>query len=117
MWLFHNLLCFDDIQQEVVVSAPRGQKVDLLPVVDLIVLGDVVSCIVRKLHHVIGAVGWCAVVSQQGTEHTALWGPCAECDAARGVVANSYCLWPLTEEVQNPIAKGGVEPQLVQFTN
>ena len=110
--------CFANIQLEVVVSAPRGQKVDLLPVVGLIV-----SRIVRKLHHVIGAVGWCAVVSQQGeeqgTEHTALWGPCAECDAARGVVADSYCLWhwPLTEEVQNPIAKGGVEPQLVQFTN
>ena len=52
----------------------------------------------------------CAVVSQQGeeqgTEHTALRGPCAECDAARGVVADSYFLWPLTEEVQNPIAKG-----------
>ena len=108
----HNLLCFADIQQEVVVSAPRGQKVDLLPVVGLIVLGDEThqSCVVRKLHHVIGTVGCCAVVSQQGeeqgTEHTALWGPCAECDAARGVVADSYCLWPLTEEVQNPIAKG-----------
>lgn len=44
----HNLLCFADIQQEVVVSAPRGQKVDLLPVVGLIVLGDEThqSCVV-----------------------------------------------------------------------
>ncbi|KAJ8357129.1 hypothetical protein SKAU_G00199230 [Synaphobranchus kaupii] len=49
---------------------------------------------------------------EQGTEHTALGGPCAECDAARGVVADSYCLWPLTEEVQQPVAEGGVEPQL-----
>ena len=119
----HNLLCFADIQQEVVVSAPRGQKVDLLPVVGLIVLGDEThqSCVVRKLHHVIGAVGCCAVVSQQGveqgTEHTALRGPCAECDAARDVVADSYCLGSLTEKVQHPIAKGGVEPQLVQFTD
>ena len=119
----HNLLCFADIQQEVVVSAPRGQKVDLLPVVGLVVLGDEThqSCIVRKLHHVIGAEGWCAVVSQQGeeqgTEHAALWGPCAECDAARGVVADSDCLCPLTEEVQYPVAEGGVEPQLVQFTD
>ena len=93
----HNLLCFADIQQEVVVSAPRGQKVDLLPVVGLIVLGDEThqSCVVRKLHHVIGAVGCCAVVSQQGeeqgTEHTALRGPCAECDAARDVVVFSSC--------------------------
>ena len=99
------------------------QKVDLLPVVGLIVLGDEThqSCVVRKLHHVIGAVGCCAVVSQQGeeqgTEHTALRGPCAECDAARDVVADSYCLGSLTEKVQYPIAKGGVEPQLVQFTD
>src|SRR4029434_9370395 len=70
-------------------------------VVGLIVLGDEThqSCIVRKLHHVIGAVGWCAVVSQQGgeqgTEHTALWGPSAECDAARGVVAceSAFSRW------------------------
>ena len=44
-------------------------------------------------------------------------GPCAECDATQGVVADSYCLWPLTEKVQQPVAKGGVEPQLVQFTD
>ena len=79
-------------------------------VVGLIILGYEThqSGIVCKLHHVIGAVGWCAVVSQQGdeqgTEHTALWVPCAERDAARGVVANSYCLWSVTEEVQYPIA-------------
>src|SRR4029434_3726968 len=115
--------CFANIQLEVVVSAPRGQKVDLLPVVGIIVLGDEThqSCVVRKLHHVIGTVGCWAVVSQQGeeqgTEHTALRGPCTECDAARDVVADSYCLGSLTEKVQHPIAKGGVEPQLVQFTN
>ena len=66
----HNLLCFADIQQEIVVSAPRSQTVDLLLVLGLIVLGDEthqsgISC---KLSHVIGAVGWCAVVCQQGEE-------------------------------------------------
>ena len=77
----NNLLGFADIQQEVVVSAPHGQKVDLLPVEGLVVLGDEThqSCIVRKLHHVISVVGWCAVMSQQGeeqgTEHTALGRP------------------------------------------
>ena len=97
----NNLLSFADIQQEVVVAAPCGQKVDLLPVVGLIVLSDEThqSGVIRKLHHVIGAVGWCAVVSQQGgeqgTEHTALWGPSAECDAARDVVSDSYCLGSL----------------------
>ena len=44
-------------------------------------------------------------------------GPCAECDADGGVVDDSYCLWPLTEKVEQPVAKGGVEPQLVQFTD
>ncbi len=124
MWpLNNNLLGLADVQQEVVVSAPRGQKVDLLPVVGLVILGDEThqSCVVSRLHQVIVAVGWCAVMSQQGeeqgTEHTTLGGPCAECDAARGAVTDSYCLWPLTEEVQQPVAKGGVEPQLVKFTD
>lgn len=35
-----NLPGLADIQQEVVLSAPCGQKVDLLPAVGLIVLGD-----------------------------------------------------------------------------
>ena len=119
----NNLLSFADIQQEVVVAAPHGQKVDLLPIAGLIVLSDEThqSGIIRKLHHVIGAVGWCAVMSQQGEEqgreHTALGGPSAECDAARGVIADPYCLWPLAEEVQHPVAKRGAEPQLDQFTD
>ena len=120
----NNLLCLADVQQEVVVSAPRGQTVDLIPVVGLVILGDEThqrSCVVRKLHHVIGAVGCSAVMGQQGeeqgTEHTALGSPCAECDAARGVVADSYCLWPLTEEVQQPVTEGGAELQLVKFTD
>lgn len=62
VWLFLKSttisFCFADIQQEVVVSAPRGQKVDLLPVVGLIVLGDETNqtCVVCKLHHV--TIGW-----------------------------------------------------------
>ena len=76
----NNLFCFADIQQEVVVSAPRGQMVAHFPVVGLVVPGDEThqSCVVCKLHHVIGAVGLCTVVSQQGeeqgTEHIALGG-------------------------------------------
>ena len=76
----NSLFGFADIQQEVVVSVPRGQKIDL-SVVGLVVPGDEThqSCVVCKLHHVIGAVGWCVVVSQQGekqgTEHTALGAP------------------------------------------
>ena len=43
---------------------------------------------------------------EQGTEHTALGGPCAECDAARGVVADSYCLWPLTGFLKEKFTAG-----------
>lgn len=69
-----------------VVSAPCGQKVDFLPVVSsFMVMRPTRDCVVRKLHHVIGAVGWCAVVCQQdeeqGTKHTALGRPCAHCEA------------------------------------
>ena len=83
----NNLLGLADIQQKVVVFAPRGQKIDLLPVVSLVALSDEThqSCVVCKLHYVIGAVGCRAVMCQQGeeqgTEHTALGGPCAQCDA------------------------------------
>ena len=63
----NNLLSLADVQQEVVVLAPTGQELDLFPVVSLIALGDEPyrCCVVRKLHKVVGAVGWCAVVCQQ----------------------------------------------------
>lgn len=57
-----NLLSLIDIEQEVVVPAPCGQKVDFLRLVGHVILGDETyqSCVVCKLHHVICAVGWCA---------------------------------------------------------
>ena len=62
------------------------------------------------------AVQLCVQGEEQGTEHTALGGPCAQCDAAWGVVADTYSLWPLTEEVQQPAAEGA-EPQFVKFAD
>ena len=86
-----------DVQQEIAVFAPCGQE--FFPVVGLIALSyePHQCCVVRKLHKVVGAVGWCAVVRQQGeeqrTEHAALWGPCAQGDTVGGVVANTHCFF------------------------
>ncbi|XP_034029502.1 cytochrome P450 4B1-like [Thalassophryne amazonica] len=49
----------------------------------------------------------CQQGEEQGAKHTALVGPCAHCDAASNVVANTYYLRPLTKEVQKPVAEGG----------
>ena len=48
---------------------------------------------------------------QDGAEHAHLWGPCVE-DQRRGVVV-SYLqhLGAARQEVQDPIAQGGVETQ------
>lgn len=58
----NNLLCLADIQRKVL--APAGSEVNLFPVVRFIAFGDEShqSCVVRKLHKMVGAVGWCAVV-------------------------------------------------------
>lgn len=61
---------------------------DFFPVVRLIVVGDETnhSCIIRKLHDVVGAEGECAVIGQQGeeqeTEYTSLGGRCTQHDGA-----------------------------------
>ncbi len=50
-------------------------------------------CVISKLDDVVGAELGSAVVGQkheeQRAEHTALWGTCAQCGSARGVVADS----------------------------
>ncbi len=49
-------------------------------------------CVISELDNVVGAELGSAVVGQQReeqrAEHTALWGTCAQCGSARGVVAN-----------------------------
>lgn len=84
----NNILGLADVSQEVVVFAPSGQKLHLLPLVGLVTVGDEAHqcCVICKLHKVVGAVGWCAVMCQQGEEegadHIDLWGPCAQGDVA-----------------------------------
>jgi len=77
------LLCFFQVEEEVVVLAPQGQLVHFLPVVSLIVVADETHhSVVCKLHDVVGAEDGFAVVGQQseekGAEHTSLGGPRAQ---------------------------------------
>ena len=76
------LLCFFQVEEEVVVLAPQGQLVHFLPVVSLIADETHHSSVVCKLHDVVGAEDGFAVVGQQseekGAEHTSLGGPRAQ---------------------------------------
>ncbi len=50
------------------------------------------KCVIGKLDDVVGAELGSAIVGQQReeqrAEHTALWGTCAQCGSAQGVVAD-----------------------------
>lgn len=114
----NNLLGHADIQQEIVVSALCGQKVDLPPVVGLVTNHQ--SCDVRKLHYVVGAVGCCAVVCQQGeeqgNEHTAFGAPVL---SVMLCCCKHVLLVASDQEVQQPVAQGdeGAEPQFIKFAD
>ena len=77
----HNhLLCFDDVEEEVVILAPHSQVSDLHPIECLIVVGDqaYLCCVVSKPNDGVGVVPGHAVMSehgvQEGTEHIHLRG-------------------------------------------
>lgn len=60
----------------------------------------------------VGAVGWsCQESEEKGTEHIALWGPCAQGDAVWDIVANMHRLRSLAREIQQPVAEGGAVAQ------
>ena len=46
---------------------------------------------------------------QEGVEHTPLWGPSVEDQPSGGVVSYLYHLGAARQEVQDPIAQGGVQ--------
>ena len=111
----HNhLLCLDHIEGEVVVLAPHGQVSDLLPIGCLIVQGNQPyhCCVIGKLDDSVGVVPGCAVLSeegiQEGTEHAPLRGPCVEDQCGGYVVTYPYHLGAARQEVQDPVAEGGV---------
>lgn len=64
------LLCFLQVEEEVVILAPQGQLVHFHPVVSLIVVAVEThhSSVVCKLHDVVGAEVGFALVGQQSEE-------------------------------------------------
>ncbi len=91
----HNLLCLLHIEGQMVSATPFSQLCHFLSVVRFIVVADETyhCCVISKLENVVGAELGSAVVGQQReeqrAEHTALWGTCAQCGSARGVVADT----------------------------
>ncbi len=91
----HNLLCLLHIEGQIVSATPFSQLCHFLSVVRFIVVADETyhCCVVSELDDVVGAELGSAVVGQQReeqrAEHTALWGTCAQCGSARGVVADT----------------------------
>ena len=45
---------------------------------------------------------------QEGTKYTPLRGPSVKDQRGRRVVAYSYHLWAARQEVQDPVAEGGI---------
>ena len=111
----HNhLLCLDHVEEEGVVLAPHSQVSDLLPIGCVIVVGVQAyhCCVVSKLNDGVGVVFGHSVIGEQevqeGTEDAALRGPSVEDQHGRCVVAYPYHLGVARQEVQDPIAEGGV---------
>ncbi len=99
----HNLLCLLHIEGQIVSATPFSQLCHFLSVVRFIVVASLLHrfivdetyhcCVISELDDVVGAELGSAVVGQQReeqrAEHTALWGTCAQCGSARGVVADT----------------------------
>ncbi len=91
----HNLLCLLHIEGQIVSATPFSQLCHFLSVVRFIVVADETyhCCVISELDDVVGAELGSAVMGQQReeqrAEHTALWGTCAQCGSARGVVADT----------------------------
>ena len=48
---------------------------------------------------------------QEGAEHAPLWGPCVEDQQSGDVVSYLHLLAAARQEVQDPVAQGGVQAQ------
>ncbi len=90
----HYLLCLPHIEGQIVSATLFSQLCHFLSVVRFIVVADETyhCCVISELDDVVGAELGSAVMGQQReeqqVEHTALWGTCAQCGSARGVVAD-----------------------------
>ena len=54
---------------------------------------------------------------QEGAEHTPLWVPCVEDQRSGGVVAYLHYLGAARQEVQDPVAQGGVHTQCPELND
>jgi hypothetical protein len=111
--VFHDpLLCLAHIEGDVVVLAPHCQVSDLLPIGCLIVVGNHYHCCVVSKLNGVGVVFGHAVVGEQrvqeGTKQVPLRGPSVYDQRGRHVVAYPYHLGAACQEVQDPVAEGGV---------
>ncbi len=91
----HNLLCLLHIEGQIISTTPFSQLCHFLSVVCFIFVANETyhCCVISELDDVVGAELGSAVMGQQceeqRAEHTALWGNCAQCGSARGVVADT----------------------------
>jgi len=109
-----HLLSLADIEGEVIALAPCCQVPDLLSVGGLIIVGDETQDggVIRKLKDGIGAMCRYTVMRIQGvqewTEYSALRGSGAQGQYRGGETAHSHHLGSAHQDVQDPVAKGGV---------
>jgi hypothetical protein len=109
-----QLLSLTHIEGAVVVLAPHCQFSDLLPIGCLIIVGDQAyhCCVVSKLNDGVGVVFGHTVVGEQGVQegnkYSPLRGPSVKAQRGKCVVAYSYHLGAAHQEVQDPVAEGGV---------
>ena len=118
-WSQQSLLCFADVEGEVVVLAPQCQfnycisslyaDSSLLVIRPTTVLSsanlmmELVSCKVTQ--------SWVNRENSRGPRTHTWGGPLLKGQCEGGVVANPHSLWSAHQDVQDPVAGGGVQTQ------
>ncbi len=73
--------------------------------------------LMKRLELCDGVQLWVSRVKKMGLSTHPWGGSCVQCDGAGCVNADPYCLRSPGQEVQQPVAQRGVEPQLDQFVS
>ena len=114
----HNhLLCFVDVECEVIFLTPHSEGPHLLAVGRLVDFGNQAyrCCVVCKLDDLVGGLHGHAVMGEQGVQERAenapLWGRSVEDQRGGDVVTYPQHLGATRREVLHPVAQGGVETQ------
>ena len=106
-----QLLCLADIEGEIVVLAPHCDVSDLLPLDCLIIVVDQSyhRCVFSKLDDGVGVLRGHAIMGEQGVQERTK--PSVDGQRGRCVVVYPHLLGPAHQEVQDPVAEGGVQYQ------